>query len=166
MNDAVNIEVPEGRYIYELTDGNLMYVGISKDPTRRLEQHKAKGRGAVKTLAQRGRMTIIAGPVSDDAAGELERALIKVHRENKHLYVLNVAHGGQMGGKKTGVPLTRESAEEIETLEEAEEIETLEEAEEIETLSAIESAKEVLKKMLLAVLLIFSAILVGSLLNG
>jgi putative endonuclease len=86
-------------YILECADGSL-YTGLTTDPERRLEQHRA-GRGARYTRAHRPvQLAYVEGQPDLATAMRRERALKAMTRARKLALILDHIHRNGMAAEK------------------------------------------------------------------
>jgi predicted GIY-YIG superfamily endonuclease len=99
--------VAEIRYfIYCIyTNDNEIYIGLSKNPWLRIQQHKKKScnfrlRKLFDEARKKVYSSILHSNLTEEEASQLEKKLIKQYRNDPNYTILNIQSGGIRGGAK------------------------------------------------------------------
>lgn len=86
------------RYVYELIDYPFVYVGLTKNFEKRLNEHLSKSKSQIKKLIKsKSKFTIVSKLLPLEKAQQLEKRLIAKYRNTNDWNVLNTHKGGGIG---------------------------------------------------------------------
>tara|TARA_B110000908_G_C10224821_1_gene437342 strand:- start:1217 stop:1750 length:534 start_codon:yes stop_codon:yes gene_type:complete len=89
------------RYIYEITYGKSIYVGLGVNPQGRFASHKRSKDKAIANAAKRGKFAITQGPICEYQAAKIEYETVERYRNDPTRKLLNRDQGGSLGNDKS-----------------------------------------------------------------